>query len=370
MSFFDIEIDFYWLVILGQFLFTLIISTLIYPGLEHFSRIKNIKVIAKKNSKLSMVLSSYGIFITFLMSVIFAFVLFGSTPLPLSIRALGIPLLILFSLDLDIKDNKGSVFTKTLVLIGLVILFILISNNMAIKVQNWFGVGLVANGLSWVFMILIYFIGLNAFKVLDRVDGLVGGLAIVANLYFGIAFILIKDFHWAFISFASFGAILGFLISKIFSKQSIYLGNGGSLFVGFILITLSLNYWISPNLIISDYQEYDILTFVAVISYPLVNIVRMFLIRLRKGKSPFRASRNHLHYELVKLGLNHRQITLFILGYTILLVLLIENVDSKGIYVTLSILLFFLLLLGLSPLFLIKSEYGIRLRWPWDFQNS
>jgi hypothetical protein len=56
------------------------------------------------------------------------------------------------------------------------------------------------------------------------------------------------------------------------------------------------------------------------LSYPLVDTLRIFTLRVLKGKSPFTADRNHLHHRLLRLGMTHLQAALFIHGYTAVMV--------------------------------------------------
>jgi len=138
-------------------------------------------------------------------------------------------------------------------------------------------------------------------KLLDGVDGLVGGVSSIGALVIFL-FTLTTKYYQPDIAFASLvlaGAILGFLVYN-FNPASIFLGEGGSLFLGFALGVLAI---ISGG---------KIAIALLVMGIPILDVAWTILRRLLSGKNPFKsADKKHLHHRLLALGLSQRQ-TVFV----------------------------------------------------------
>ena len=79
----------------------------------------------------------------------------------------------------------------------------------------------------------------------------------------------------------------------------------------------------------------------ALMSFPLLDTIRVFFVRLLKGKSPFKADRNHLHHHLTRLNFSHLECTLLIVTYTISITLIAVYFSSLDITKHFFIMLFF-----------------------------
>jgi UDP-N-acetylmuramyl pentapeptide phosphotransferase/UDP-N-acetylglucosamine-1-phosphate transferase len=146
---------------------------------------------------------------------------------------------------------------------------------------------------------------INAFNLIDGIDGLAGSLGVVASATFGVLFWVAGNYHLSIISFSLTGALLGFLRYN-FSPASIFMGDGGSLVVGLLLSILTIKL-VNMGLPLGRGLSSPLLA-LAILIVPVTDTLRVFFLRIRKGKSPFSADRNHLHHLLLDMGLNHRQI--------------------------------------------------------------
>lgn len=133
-------------------------------------------------------------------------------------------------------------------------------------------------------------------KFLDGLDGLAAGISIVASL-----FIFLTSLRWdATLSatgvwaLALLGASLGFLLFN-WQPAKIFLGEGGSIFIGFMLAVLSIM------------TGSKIITTLLVMGLPVLDVLWVVVARLRNHKSPFSGDRQHLHYRLLSLGLSKKQ---------------------------------------------------------------
>ena len=102
------------------------------------------------------------------------------------------------------------------------------------------------------------------------------------------------------------------------NKSKVFLGDSGSLFLGglasiYIIDILSVNYIIKPV-----YDVHKLIFVISIFIYPIIDIMRIFFIRIYNGKSPFVADKNHLHHILLnKLG-SHLYTTLLIIVLSLL----------------------------------------------------
>jgi UDP-GlcNAc:undecaprenyl-phosphate/decaprenyl-phosphate GlcNAc-1-phosphate transferase len=160
---------------------------------------------------------------------------------------------------------------------------------------------------SWYFYLaaVVWIVGLtNAFNMLDNMDGLSGGVALVAASLMAVAQIFRDDSGWDFYAgfpFAMMAAALaGFLM---FNKPParIFMGDAGSTFIGFSLGTLIL----SRDFVFHSKPQTWLVPF-CIMAVPCYDLVLVTILRLRQGRSPFHADKQHLSHRLVELGLSSR----------------------------------------------------------------
>ena len=171
------------------------------------------------------------------------------------------------------------------------------------------------NAIEWPFTIFITFWAVNAYNLIDGINGLAGTLGLIACIGMGITGS--PDVYHLCISMA--GALMAFLFYN-FLKPRIFMGDGGSLPVGYLLaFSLTQLHSSTP----SPADKIDIaLTAISLMSLPLFDMARVFFIRIQKRKNPFKGDRNHLHHLLLETGLSHVgatiRLTLLSLGTALL----------------------------------------------------
>jgi UDP-GlcNAc:undecaprenyl-phosphate GlcNAc-1-phosphate transferase len=155
----------------------------------------------------------------------------------------------------------------------------------------------------------------NAFNLIDGLDGLAAGSALFSTVVFFVVALVSQSWLGSLMSVALAGAILGFLRFN-FNPATIFLGDSGSLFIGFILSALAL----------AGAQKAPTLVAVAipVVSFglPILETALSILRRLISGRPIFTADREHIHHKLLQLGMSHRQVVIVLYAVSALFAML------------------------------------------------
>lgn len=154
----------------------------------------------------------------------------------------------------------------------------------------------------------------NAVNMLDNMDGLAGGVASIAGILFLVAALLNGQWFVACMLALLVGATLGFLVFN-FPPASIFMGDGGSLVIGFLLgfLTIRTTYFGEAP----DTSWYGVFMPVVVLAVPLYDFLSVVTIRLRQGRKPWVGDQQHFSHRLVEQGLSKRMAVLIIYGCTI-----------------------------------------------------
>ncbi|MFC1525050.1 MraY family glycosyltransferase [Planctomycetota bacterium] len=158
------------------------------------------------------------------------------------------------------------------------------------------------------FITIIWIVGIiNAFNMLDHMDGLCSGVVSLVSIIFLITALQTGQYFIACALFALIGTSLAFLIFNI-HPASIFMGDTGSLFLGFIIavLTILFTFYRLP------YPRYSILTPLLVCAIPLFDMLRVVFIRLKNHRPLFQGDTNHFAHRLVALGMNMRAAVFFI----------------------------------------------------------
>ena len=143
---------------------------------------------------------------------------------------------------------------------------------------------------------------MNAINMADGVDGLAGALTLAACINFGAAVSLAGDGpEFGAICIAA-GATLGFLLfnarSPLRRRATVFMGDSGSLLLGLLLG------WFAVRLAMAERPALAPITAVWILALPIGDTVTLLVRRALRGRSPFRADRQHLHHILLELGLS------------------------------------------------------------------
>lgn len=149
---------------------------------------------------------------------------------------------------------------------------------------------------------------INALNLIDGVDGLSSGLSIAASAMFGYMFYCAGDMIMAVLSVTVIGALIPFFLHNVFGKTSkMFIGDGGTYVMGVVMCVFVGRALHSNSLcsIAFDPSSGLISFALAVLSIPVFDTVRVMLMRIARGYSPFHPDKTHLHHLFIDMGFSH-----------------------------------------------------------------
>ncbi len=183
-----------------------------------------------------------------------------------------------------------------------------------------FGIYEIPIWASYIISVFVFIVIVNAFNLIDGIDGLSALLSIKFFLLVaGIITISSKEMFLVIPSVV--GGITGFLFFNFNPIKKVFLGDTGALLLGSVIAFFIFYILNSDNYIITDDFISRPLMVVLLIIYPLADTLRASLIRMYKGRSPFLADRVHLHHRLIDKGYSHWGASSLILGLSITVVM-------------------------------------------------
>lgn len=242
---------------------------------------------------------------------------------------------------LGVRDDMNSLSPRTKLICEVAVGFLLCA--LGIRLHSFFGlfgVETLPVWLSYVITIAFIIVCCNAYNLIDGIDGQAGTQAIVTFIFLSIFimpiilsnenFIASKSFFanptfWLTCYISIIGAIIGFLIFN-WQPAKIFMGDTGSLFIGTLIaisIIMSMNYnGETTGSTLNCSFKSNLLVFPMFFFLPFADTLRVFISRIRRGKSPFDADKTHIHHFFIRLGYSHQKTTLTTLSISIIIALI------------------------------------------------
>jgi len=255
----------------------------------------------KKHSKPVPYLGGVAIYFSFVITVITAKLFLHQTFHGVIGILIGCTLMFVVGLIDDIRNLSPYIKLFFQFLASLVLLKV----NLHIRFMD-------ENVLNYILTVL-WVIGVtNAFNIIDIMDGLSGGVALVASFAFFIVAFIAGRINDMIPAIALAGALIPFLF---FNKPpaKIFMGDAGSLFIGFLLATLALNGGYSRV------NNIAVLSPVLILGVPIFDTFLVMLMRIAKGRLPIYGSDDHLAQRLVMIGFSKPRAVLFLVLLTTIL---------------------------------------------------
>ena len=216
--------------------------------------------------------------------------------------SLLIPLGIMFIVG--VYDDFYDADFKLKFFLQIIVAKILIDQGLII--DNFYGIlGLneIPHFASQMFTIFVFLVIINSINFIDGIDGLAITEAIKVIIL--VEFLSIEPTPFYSLGIITILCLLPLYYFNFKKDYKVFLGDAGSLFLG-TLITIYLFHVLGQDFEIkSSYKVNKPLLSMALIFYPLIDLMRVFIIRIYNKKSPFHPDQNHLHHLLLKKGFNH-----------------------------------------------------------------
>lgn len=163
----------------------------------------------------------------------------------------------------------------------------------------------------------------NAVNLIDGIDGLASGLSAIACAFYGYACFRLNLYVYSLLAYATLGALVPFFYYNVFGNATkhskIFMGDTGTLTIGLILSVLSIKICSLPqpgtdiNLAVVAF---------APLLIPCCDVVRVYLHRIKQGRSPFLPDKTHIHHKLLALGMSQRAAMPTIVGASLVVTML------------------------------------------------
>lgn len=266
------------------------------------------------HSKATPTMAGVAFFITIIMTMYFI-QLFDKDNIGLNLIA-AITLIFVVGLkdDLLMTAPLTKLFMETLGII-----FIIINGYMEVSTLHGFlSIQEIPLIISFVFVLIMMLTIINAFNLIDGIDGLASIIAIVIFSIFGLIFFATFYYFYFLLCLSLIGILIAYLNYNFSHTRKIFMGDTGSLIIGFCIGFCSLKYLAMDVSHFSRFTfkpENELIVLAGILCIPLFDMFRVIGVRLLNGKSPLYPDRNHIHHVLVDTGLPHYKAAL-LLGFS------------------------------------------------------
>ena len=225
------------------------------------------------------------------------------------------------------------------------------------NLQGIFGI----NEISYILSILLtVFVGIaliNAFNLIDGIDGLAAAVTIIASFTFGVNFYLAGEKEYAILCAIIIGTLIPFFYYNVWgTKNKLFMGDTGSLILGFLMTALVIRFnkvFFTPDM---QYMQSAAAISIGIMIIPIFDTLRVFTLRIKSGQSPFSADRRHIHHLLLDLGCSHLKSTLIISAVNIFFIIIAFAFADLGKIRLLILFLVLALILVSVPVALLKKR--------------
>ena len=269
---------------------------------------------------------------------------------------------VLFGLGImdDLKDLSAKY--KFIIQTGLAFIIAL----AGIRIQSFdgmFGIYDLPVFSQYTFTILAIVGITNAFNLVDGIDGLAGGIGFMSLVTLGMFLTISGDANTALVAFALAGGILAFLYFN-FNPARIFMGDTGSLVLGFVIAVLCICLLQVNSFSPDPALQHSPVFVLGIVLIPVFDTMRVFAIRIWKGKSPFEADRTHIHHLLTNNGFSHVfavRVICFVHAFILIEVYLMRTIRQEF---ALILLVAFMILVSVA----LKNS-GVLYEW-WNRRKS
>jgi UDP-N-acetylmuramyl pentapeptide phosphotransferase/UDP-N-acetylglucosamine-1-phosphate transferase len=288
-------------------LVALIVVILVHPGIVNFAKRRKIvdNPNARKLQRMPIpVLGGVAVFFGLMVGLCVASLFFDIVSL------LPVHVGISVMLCIGVVDDVSELSPKLRFLVEIVVaLMLMFWTNVSLNdFQGLWGVNEVPLWVSAPLTVVAVVGIINAINLVDGVDGLSSGYCIMASVAFGVLFFHSGNYLTLLLCALSIGGLLPFFFHNVFGKSTkMFIGDGGSLMMGVIMSTYVVATITSggscEKFVDSGFGAVPFA--LAVMCVPVFDTVRVMIMRIIRGTSPFNPDKTHLHHLFIEMGFSH-----------------------------------------------------------------
>ncbi len=213
------------------------------------------------------------------------------------------------------------------------VIILLFSSVQLNSFYGLFGINEIPTVLAYFLTGFTIIIITNSFNLIDGLDGLAGSVGTMSLVSFGIWFFMADSLIFSLFCFAMAGGIIAFLVFN-WEPSEIFMGDTGAMVIGMLLAICVIHFMSVndglPNSHVAKFTA-TVSTGVCFIIIPLFDTLRIIILRISKGQSPFKPDKSHIHHAIMRLGMTHAQtatILASVSAFYILMALVFRTVDD------------------------------------------
>ena len=256
----------------------------------------------------------------------------------------------------DLRELSAS--QKYMVLAFLIVVTIYVGTDTNVdygiitNLNGFFGINEIGYIPGFIFTCFVYLSIMNAINLIDGIDGYIGIFSVIFFFFFFLIYHSDAFFTHSIVSAIFMASMVVFLKHNFSRKEKLFVGDAGSLFLGFwmanflILFITSADGASFTNLFSIKLENISVLA-IATLNIPVLDTLRVMLVRLLNGESMFKADRNHIHHILIDKGISHLRTSLILClinTFNLIVIFLLESyfnsVELTGIYIGISLIWF------------------------------
>ena len=302
-----------------------VLTYFLTPVISNVVKVRRLFEKRNDRSSHSVMVPSFGgisFFIVFVMALSFAEQFFNSGLAYYMIPAA----LIIFMIGL--KDDLTGVGARNKIIGQLMAtsLLFLSADFQITELWGWFGIHHISLWISipLAYAVVIFFI--NAFNLIDGIDGLSSSLAAFFFSFFAVFYFFRQEYTLLMVCVSFVGMFVAFLRYNLSTDKKIFMGDTGSMFIGFMLSAIVIEIMSSNfNEYVQPMQASNLPhVLIGVLYIPVLDSIRIFIARAAEGKSPFAPDRTHIHHLLMDYhGWKHPKTTFVIVLLNVGIMLLV-----------------------------------------------
>lgn len=228
-------------------------------------------------------------------------------------------------------DLRGMKATHKFIIQTIAALFFPLCNLMISNLHGLFGIHEIPLWISYPLTVFVILLIVNAINLIDGIDGLASGLAFLILASFSYLYFNLKAYLFSLISISLAGAILAFFFFNMYGKVGrlkTFMGDSGSLFLGYVIAYLAIKYQMYDEPNGFPYREESLLISFTLVFLPCIDVIRVAIQRKLRGKNMFEADKTHIHHRIMQIGLDMHQTLAVILTVFVSICLI-----NYGLYV-------------------------------------